>query len=57
MVTQVDWNGACTFDDYVISLFEEKKTKTDEFDLLLRVYGREKLEKLWKAYKEEKNER
>lgn len=51
MVVNVDWEGACTFDEYVISLFEEKKTSTEEFQLIMRVYGRERLEKLWKEYK------
>lgn len=39
-----------TLNDYVCSLFKEKKTDTPEFKALLRVYGREKLAKIWKDF-------
>jgi hypothetical protein len=48
----IDWEGACTLEDYVISIFEKKQTDSLEFKALLRVYGRERLEKIWREYKQ-----
>lgn len=50
-----DW---VTLEDFLMRVFKEKKTSEPDmkkiFDALVRVYGREKLEKVWKKYKDEK---
>lgn len=51
MVKPVDWRGAITFEEYVIELFETKKTDTEEFKSLLRLRGRQRLEEIWKQYR------
>lgn len=50
-IEPIDWKGAWTLDDYVISLFEKKRTDSVEFKLLLRIYGRERLAKIWEEFK------
>lgn len=39
-----------TLDDYLFSLFRNQKTDTSEFKVLLRVYGRERIETAWKTF-------
>jgi hypothetical protein len=51
MAEPIDWSGAWTLDEYVISLFEKKQTESLEFKLLMKIYGREKLVQIWEKYK------
>ena len=44
-----DWESAMSFEEYVISLFRARAFHTPEFQILLKIYGREKLEAIWKA--------
>jgi hypothetical protein len=53
-IQPADWTDAWKLDDYVISLFERKETHTNEFQTLLKIFGRPKLEKIWKDYRERK---
>lgn len=48
---KIEWEQALTFEQYVITLFEQKLTRSDEFKALIRIYGRPKLEEIWKKYK------
>lgn len=41
-----------TLDDYLISLFEKNQTDSEEFQFLLRTYGRERIERTWKEYRQ-----
>ncbi len=51
MRTQIDpWIGSVTFGDHIFSLFDQKKTKTTEFETWVRIFGREKMEAFWKLY-------
>jgi hypothetical protein len=50
----VNWQGSWTLEDYVMSLFEKGETQSPEFKVLLQIYGREKIEELWKKYQKEK---
>lgn len=52
----VDWTGAWTLRDFVIDLFKQNKIDSDEFRLLIRVYGRDKLITIWKDYKTQNKE-
>jgi hypothetical protein len=52
---EVDWNGAVTLEECVIKMIQEKKTKTPEFEALLKHFGRGKLEKIWKDHISRKN--
>lgn len=45
------WKGSWTFEDYIFSLFDRKLTQSDEFQTMLRIYGKEKMSKLWEKYK------
>lgn len=42
-----------TLKDYILSLYQQKKTDTEEFRSLMKIYGREKFELWWKEYQEE----
>lgn len=39
-----------TLEEYAISLFEQKKTGSDEFVLLVKIFGRPKLAEIWERY-------
>lgn len=43
------------FSEYVIRLIKEKKTKTEDFQALLRWHGREKLVKIWNDHRKGTN--
>jgi hypothetical protein len=47
----LEWEKAWELSDYVSSLFEQNKTDTPEFQAMLRLYGREKLAKMWETWK------
>lgn len=51
MVKPIDWTGTWTLDDYIISLFKNKATESVEFKAMLRIYGRDRLVKVWEEYK------
>ncbi len=42
-----------TLEDYVMELFRSKATHSREFKAMLEIYGREKLEAIWKKFKKE----
>lgn len=50
-IEPIDWSGAWTLEDYVVALFEAKKTDSDEFKTLLRIYGRPRLVAIWNHYR------
>lgn len=45
------WKEAWNLEDYVIDLFKKKLTDTEEFKTLIRIFGRDKLAKIWLKYK------
>lgn len=49
---QTDWEHSATLEDRVIEIFRRKETQLDEFQSYLRIFGREKLEKIWNDYKD-----
>lgn len=49
-IKPIDWSGACTFKEYIVSLFEKKMTDSPEFKTMLEIYGRERLESIWKEF-------
>lgn len=55
MATPIDWIEAVTFEEYVNQLFQDEKTDTEEFKVLVRVYGRSKLTKLWQKFQSRTN--
>jgi len=55
-VKPIDWEGAWKLEDYIISLFEKKQTESVEFNAMLRIYGRDRLVKIWEEYKAKKSE-
>lgn len=46
-----EWSDAWTLENYILSLFQQKQTETQEFKILLKLFGREKLEKLWNKHR------
>lgn len=46
-----DWQAAWGLEDYVIDLFKRKATDTPEFKTLLKVFGRDKILKIWEKFK------
>lgn len=42
------WKDSWTLNDYILHMIKTKQTDSLEFQAMLRVYGREKLEKIWK---------
>ena len=50
----INWDGACTLEDYIISLVETKKINSAEFKTLLRIYGRDEIKKIWTDYQKRK---
>jgi hypothetical protein len=48
-----DWT---TLDDYLEKLFRTGKTKSDEFQTLLKIYGRERIETAWRRFKNGKTD-
>lgn len=51
-----DWETAWSLEDYLFEIFEMNKFNSEEFKVLLRIYGREKIEVIWKKYREKKAE-
>lgn len=49
----IDWRDNCTLKDYVVYLFARNETHSREFQALLRIFGRPKLEGIWRDYKSE----
>lgn len=45
------WQGTCTLEEYVYSLLKKRMTDSEEFHALIRIYGRERLKKIWKEFK------
>lgn len=41
---------------WIIEQFENGKTKDEEFQRRLKIWGRERFEKIWEKYKEEKKD-
>lgn len=50
------WSEATTLEQHVTSLIEQKRTKTAEFQTLLRVFGRARIEAIWKAHRDKAKE-
>jgi hypothetical protein len=48
------WDQALTFEDWIVKMVLEGKTKEDSFQAALRVYGRERIEKIWRDHKAQK---
>ena len=48
---ELSWKEAVSLEEYISDLFRQKKMNTEEFKTLLRIYGREKLEAIWKKMK------
>ncbi len=46
------WTDSWTLNDYIVSLVKNRQTESAEFKTMLRIYGREKLEQIWKAHRE-----
>jgi len=40
-----------TLEDYVVDLFQRGAFESEEFKRLMRLYGREKLEEIWRRYR------
>jgi hypothetical protein len=55
-VEALEWSGAWTLENYVLSLFQKKQTQSPEFKILLKLFGREKLEKIWNKHRRIKTE-
>lgn len=51
----VPWSKAQTFEEWVIMMIEEKRTKEPEFQAAIRYHGKEKLREIWKRYQEKKD--
>lgn len=45
------WADAWTFQDYVISLYQDCQTHSREFKVLEKFHGRERLDGIWDTYK------
>lgn len=56
MVEPIDWVGAWTLEDYVIELFETQQTHSNEFQAILRFFGRPKIVGIWEKYQKMKSE-
>lgn len=54
--TKVEWESAWTLEDYLFELFEMKKTDTEEFKVLVRLFSREKIKAYYLKYQEKKLE-
>lgn len=54
MNDNVTWKNASTLEQAVVRMLEEKKGKTPEFQSLVAYFGRERIEKIWKDYRAEK---
>lgn len=50
----VEWTDAWTLKEYVLDLIAKRQTDSSEFKILLKIYGREKLEQIYKEAKETK---
>lgn len=44
----------CSLRQTVFKMFENKETGSDEFKAMLELFGREKMERFWKEFVEEK---
>jgi hypothetical protein len=47
----LDWKRTCTLIDRVLYLIGADQCNSQEFQTYLRIYGREKLEAIWKEHK------
>lgn len=52
MKEDLPWSAACTLEEYVIELFRQKQTSSPVFQMIVKIYGRDKIEAIWKAYRE-----
>lgn len=41
-----------TFEQYITYLFKHKKTDSKEFRVMLEIFGKEKLAKIWEKFNE-----
>ena len=48
------WPLCKTFEETIIFFIKNKLTKTEEFQAMLKYYGRQRLEQIWKKHVEEK---
>lgn len=46
-----------TLEEYVISLFEARRTGSSEFKAMIDYYGREKMVSIWEKYQESLNKK
>lgn len=46
--SDIEWKEAWTLEEYVVHLIKNKLTQSPEFKLLIRIYGRPKLEGIYK---------
>jgi hypothetical protein len=53
MPTSQSQNRYWSLRDYIISLYQQEKTQTPEFQAMLKIYGREKFEKWWFEFQAE----
>lgn len=42
-----DWSRAVNLKQYIVKLYLHDKTNTPEFQIMERIYGREKLDAMW----------
>lgn len=47
----IDWRDACTLSDRVVYLVGRRETDSVEFQTYLRIFGREKIEQIWRQNK------
>jgi hypothetical protein len=56
MVAPMDWTDAMTLEEFVGRLFQEGKTEGAEFGVLVRIYGKAKMDEYLRRVKESQTE-
>ena len=53
-VVGVDWTGASTLEECVVKHFERRTTDSEDFQVMLNRFGKDKMAKFWEAWTERK---
>lgn len=52
----MSWKDCWSFEDYIMHLINTKQTESSEFQTMLRIMGREKLEAIYKKNRSKRTE-
>jgi len=52
MVASMDWQDAVTLEERIVRIFQEGKTDSEEFKVLVRIFGKPKIDGFLRKHQE-----